>query len=361
MSIVCVTSNQTVFETWMEQYAEGALRSLPLFDPLHYFETLVGAWHVESLPSDQEETVPGKYLVALRDSSFFPTRFFAAKMLRAQVVEADALEDIPPFLEANRPEHVLLLIDPAQISHAFYRFYWMQLMKRCPVGLITAKSLAHLSWLLVKSRLQPDAEGELTLLPRSNKSYRGTPKGRIVTSADDMFEVSNQILTSEFLETFAVSTHGTEDVISLKDSIVCGKSKLQHPAGMTCVLGVNCPVGERGVTPDEIRARIAVINTCMGLRLNESMLPPEASMAMIFLENHAAVYIGSNMVKYWPDAEVCLLQNLLKHGCSAGQAWFSFMYSGFQAGMLGGSLVLFLWAGNKNVFTILPLCLIVAG
>lgn len=41
--------------------------------------------------------------------------------------------------------------------------------------------------------------------------------------------------------------------------------------------------------------------------------------------------------------------------------WFSFMYSGFQAGMLSGSLLLFLRTGSKNIFTVFPVCLILAG
>lgn len=197
------------------------------------------------------------------------------------------------------------------------------------VGLITAEDTAQLSWMIFKGlaanyQVNQNEENEYKnyiTLPGSSKKLNDPAENTIIYSNEPMMlERLNELTEQSLVNSFFISTHGTEDCIALSDSIVCGQSKRFRGSGMDCKINQNCPIHKRGILAADIPANFVINSTCFGYRPFDSILPSSVTLSNAFLDNCASVYISSVGIKHGPEAEICLLHNLLLHGYSGGNA-----------------------------------------
>ncbi|MGB5945337.1 hypothetical protein [Paenisporosarcina sp.] len=196
-------------------------------------------------------------------------------------------------------------------------------------GIITATDVEQLSWIILKGALSNFYITEDTLqekknvitLPQSKKKFNNIlNNSTIYNNESTLLDSFNKITNEGLINSFYISTHGTEDCILLSDSIVCGQSKRFRGEGMDCKINKNCPIHKKGILAADIPANFVINSTCFGYRPFNSILPSSVTLSNAFLDNYASVYISSVGIKHGPDAEICFLHNLLLHGNTAGEA-----------------------------------------
>ncbi|TYS83516.1 hypothetical protein [Rossellomorea aquimaris] len=196
-------------------------------------------------------------------------------------------------------------------------------------GVITANNVEELSWIILKGILSSldISDNELVekenhvILPSSKKQFKTPSENTIVYNNEStMLDSFNELINKSRINSFYISTHGSEDCILLTDSIVCGQSKRHRGIGMDCKINEKCPIHKKGILAADIPADFVINSTCFGYRPFNTILPTAVTLSNAFLDNFASVYISSVGIKHGPDAEICLLHNLLLSGYSAGNA-----------------------------------------
>ncbi|MCL1936764.1 MAG: hypothetical protein FWF57_10380 [Defluviitaleaceae bacterium] len=244
---------------------------------------------------------------------------FAAKIFNAIIIEVSHLKEVENHLKKINPDFTYLFIDTDFFNHNIFDEFQNYVSNNYESGVITARNLSSLSWILLKSLLEYPTENYLTLLPRETREFNKnswiklTQKSKMLNELKDIFAEDNNV------DVFSISSHGTEDCISLSDGIICGKS-CDFVNGLTCIPGERCPVNKNSFMSFLIKSKIIFNNTCLGFRLNSTILPIESNITTNFFEGFPKVYVSSNTVKYGPDSEVCLFVNLIKYGYSVGKA-----------------------------------------
>ncbi len=328
MSNVAVTKDIRTFYDWAARFVEGSIETVPMLDELNQFSNFlphIGARMIdfpeEANPETRDSVENHKYVFVRSESPYFNIKDLVGTVTRSRVVLVPHLSDIRLMARHLSAKYIMVLAAPEELNHDFYTHVYHSVMEYCPIALITGKTLSHLSWLLVKTCIYQPSNKSIVVLPRNDKTYTLQGGTEFITNADNMSRRLNQLLDGEQYGAFLVSTHGSEDVVSLQDSIICGKSHFyQAGNGLTCELGKSCPVKDNGVTTDQVNARIVVLNICMGTRFSDTLLPTDVSLSNSFLENYAAVYVSPSVIKYGPDAELCFLHTLLINGYSIGDA-----------------------------------------
>jgi len=258
-------------------------------------------------------------ILVYKTKKLLPLLGLAAKIFNAEIIEIGCLSESLIFLERINPAFVYLFTDIDSFTHTLSKELMECLGCEYSIGVITAKDTSSLSWLLMKSTLNYTATSKLSLLPREKKGFEEnmwmklSQNDKMLGKLEDIFSDNNSI------DLFTISSHGTEDCISLSEGIICGKAIDTCVQGLPCIPGEKCPVNKNAFMSGNIKSKIIFNNTCLGFRLNDTILPREANVTSACMEGFSKVYISSNTVKYGPDSEVCFFVNLVKHGYSLGE------------------------------------------
>ncbi|QPC48225.1 hypothetical protein [Mangrovibacillus cuniculi] len=241
----------------------------------------------------------------------------------------DSIQDLTKYLE-NKEVHEIsstILASYEGIKTLDFFDNYNLLLGNC--GVITANSVEELSWVILKGIFSSlvVCDRELTnnenhiVLPYSKKQFNNPVKDTVIYNNEStLLESFERLVNKKRINSFYISTHGSEDCILLSDSIVCGQSKRFRGNGMDCKINEKCPIHKKGILAADIPADFVVNSTCFGYRPFNTILPSSVSLSNAFLENHASIYISSIGIKHGPDAEICLLHNLLLEGYTAGES-----------------------------------------
>jgi hypothetical protein len=195
-------------------------------------------------------------------------------------------------------------------------------------GLVTGESRADVAWLIAKGATlaRRSRPGEPSLRVWSAlQSLEQHPGGRLLLADQSQAEVLIPLLTQNHWRDVSFLTHGRDDTIIFRDSVVCSTGPLRlDPGDQGLARAPVCAFTGQCYRPDvearnvimagQILADAVFANTCMSLRLAAGLFPARFLLPHGFVRGAAAGFIGSAQVVNG----FAKLADIFHAGCAAG-------------------------------------------
>jgi hypothetical protein len=202
----------------------------------------------------------------------------------------------------------------------------------CPLGFLTGRDVAMMTWLDAKQRRARRSDIEAAALwadlviDSTHASAPDAQGGPVVpyraTSRDTVTARSD-------IGLLAITSHGMSDLVHLNDDYLCGRSRYLTTTAPTGPIP-SCQMAEGGCCyfkPDgrplaghQLPAAHLFVNSCGSLRFKDGEFDPHFAVWYAAIEGRARSFVGSVRWKDGHGLEGLLYRRLLRQGVALGTA-----------------------------------------
>jgi len=279
-------------------------------------------------------------VVARNDNYLFVAAYFAA-MTNRRFIILDEWDSLTACVNRAAPNHVTIFSSPDALGQStLFTFAGMRntgTLGRVPFGIMTARSVQSLTFLILKTLIYPHCNFGPDLIVVDADLSRHASRNRL-RSWQDMDHTAVRELVKSTTNILSMTVHGDNIDANLNEGVLCGKSShlnmlrtaqegkndTERYTTHTCLIKDLCRRNTAGtlslIPMDRVRSRFCFSEACSGISLGGGMFPRQLSLALSAIEGWNSAYVSSlKAVRRTPLGPI-LVNALLASGYSFGQA-----------------------------------------